>query len=76
MHLPRMTLPVADSDGLTLRQYSTSSRNSQQSAKRMFKRGHFTAILTGIVVFVFSKYYFKKSVKDRRPATGRGSERR
>ena len=63
-----LCLPEADSP--ILREHSTSSRNSQQSAKQMFKRGHLTAIFTGIAVFIFSKYYFKKSIKDKRQATG------
>ena len=49
MRLQGLCLPETDG----IREHSTSSRNSQESAKRMFKRGHLAAIFTGIAVLVF-----------------------
>ncbi|KAI0233195.1 hypothetical protein LSAT2_016535 [Lamellibrachia satsuma] len=68
MRLQGLCLP--ETDGIRLREHSTSSRNSQQSAKRMFKREHFGAIFTGIAVLLFGRYYFKTSIEDKRQATG------
>ena len=68
MRLQGLCLP--ETDGIRLREHSTSSRNSHQSAKRMFKREHLGAIFTGIAVLVFGRYYFKTSIEDKRQATG------
>ena len=42
----------------------------QKSATRAFKNAHISSIVTGVLIFLYARYYYKHSVKDKGQSLG------